>query len=239
MSETGLVYTFTTAKLQPLVTQPEGKNLIQACLNAPHGQLPSQMPVGASIGRSGAPPQPMATSAQTNVSGGLTIGSGGQKDEDVEREDSDRASKRLRRGSGAAHSNNNPPSANSSTTNNRAAPPQSPHSPNAPIPAPAPPPMNISGQRSGAPPQMTMSGSPPQSHTHPHQTHQAPQNTYAHPPYPGQPQPDLYAGQPMMGPAGYGYTQPQGGQGPPQNTLQQGGQQWAQAVPQNSHYTRR
>ncbi|KAG2047189.1 hypothetical protein BDR06DRAFT_921978 [Suillus hirtellus] len=35
MSETGLVYTFTTSKLQPLVTQPEGKNLIQACLNAP------------------------------------------------------------------------------------------------------------------------------------------------------------------------------------------------------------
>ncbi|KAG2029232.1 hypothetical protein BDR03DRAFT_1049111, partial [Suillus americanus] len=35
MSETGLVYTFTTSKLQPLVTQPEGKNLIQAWLNAP------------------------------------------------------------------------------------------------------------------------------------------------------------------------------------------------------------
>ncbi|KAG2033788.1 SRF-type transcription factor (DNA-binding and dimerization domain)-domain-containing protein, partial [Suillus americanus] len=35
VSETGLVYTFTTSKLQPLVTQPEGKNLIQACLNAP------------------------------------------------------------------------------------------------------------------------------------------------------------------------------------------------------------
>ena len=54
MSETGLVYTFTTPKLQPLVTKAEGKNLIQvstetrvacissslthgfqACLNAP------------------------------------------------------------------------------------------------------------------------------------------------------------------------------------------------------------
>ncbi|VVT47452.1 uncharacterized protein SAPINGB_P001718 [Magnusiomyces paraingens] len=35
VSETGLVYTFTTPKLQPLVTEPEGKNLIQACLNAP------------------------------------------------------------------------------------------------------------------------------------------------------------------------------------------------------------
>jgi hypothetical protein len=29
VSETGLVYTFTTAKLQPLVTKAEGKNLIQ------------------------------------------------------------------------------------------------------------------------------------------------------------------------------------------------------------------
>ncbi|KAK7729858.1 transcription factor of the MADS box [Cytospora paraplurivora] len=39
VSETGLVYTFTTPKLQPLVTKAEGKNLIQACLNAPE---PSQ-----------------------------------------------------------------------------------------------------------------------------------------------------------------------------------------------------
>ncbi|ORX52789.1 SRF-TF-domain-containing protein [Hesseltinella vesiculosa] len=38
VSETGLVYTFTTPKLQPLVTQPEGKNLIQTCLNAPDNQ---------------------------------------------------------------------------------------------------------------------------------------------------------------------------------------------------------
>ncbi|KAI8979636.1 hypothetical protein BDF20DRAFT_819058 [Mycotypha africana] len=34
VSETGLVYTFTTPKLQPLVTKPEGKNLIQSCLNS-------------------------------------------------------------------------------------------------------------------------------------------------------------------------------------------------------------
>lgn len=32
VSETGLVYTFTTPKLQPLVTKPEGKNLIQVSL---------------------------------------------------------------------------------------------------------------------------------------------------------------------------------------------------------------
>lgn len=29
------MYTFATPKLQPLITKPEGKNLIQACLNAP------------------------------------------------------------------------------------------------------------------------------------------------------------------------------------------------------------
>lgn len=39
VSETGLVYTFTTPKLQPLVTKLEGKNLIQACLNAPEEGL--------------------------------------------------------------------------------------------------------------------------------------------------------------------------------------------------------
>ncbi|KAJ1553210.1 hypothetical protein HK096_008809 [Nowakowskiella sp. JEL0078] len=32
-SETGHVYTFATPKLQPLITKPEGKNLIQSCLN--------------------------------------------------------------------------------------------------------------------------------------------------------------------------------------------------------------
>lgn len=42
VSETGLVYTFTTPKLQPLVTKPEGKNLIQACLNAPDATPPGQ-----------------------------------------------------------------------------------------------------------------------------------------------------------------------------------------------------
>jgi len=34
VSETGLVYTFTTPKLQPLVTKPEGKNLIQVRCNS-------------------------------------------------------------------------------------------------------------------------------------------------------------------------------------------------------------
>lgn len=38
VSETGLVYTFTTPKFQPIVTEPEGKNLIQTCLNTPDGE---------------------------------------------------------------------------------------------------------------------------------------------------------------------------------------------------------
>lgn len=46
-SETGHVYTFATPKLQPLITKTDGKNLIQACLNAPDmqggGGDPSQM----------------------------------------------------------------------------------------------------------------------------------------------------------------------------------------------------
>jgi pheromone receptor transcription factor len=36
VSETGLVYTFTTPKLQPLVTKSEGKNLIQVRLVISH-----------------------------------------------------------------------------------------------------------------------------------------------------------------------------------------------------------
>lgn len=40
-SETGHVYTFATPKLQPLITKQEGKNLIQACLNAPDSSNPS------------------------------------------------------------------------------------------------------------------------------------------------------------------------------------------------------
>ncbi|KAI8852630.1 hypothetical protein BC829DRAFT_360445, partial [Chytridium lagenaria] len=34
-SETGHVYTFATPKVQPLITKPEGKHLIQLCLNSP------------------------------------------------------------------------------------------------------------------------------------------------------------------------------------------------------------
>src|SRR5262245_59035306 len=77
VSETGLVYTFTTAKLQPLVTQPEGKNLIQACLNAPHGSLPSSMPVGTPLGRSSNQlSMSSPTTGANNLPGGLSISGG-------------------------------------------------------------------------------------------------------------------------------------------------------------------
>jgi pheromone receptor transcription factor len=43
VSETGLVYTFTTPKLQPLVTKPEGKNLIQVSAPPPPPPPPSTL----------------------------------------------------------------------------------------------------------------------------------------------------------------------------------------------------
>ncbi|KZZ96355.1 MADS box protein [Ascosphaera apis ARSEF 7405] len=71
VSETGLVYTFTTRKLQPLVTKPEGKNLIQACLNAPEptgdptldldvpeAMQPPPLPEDPSLAGLGRPPIP-------------------------------------------------------------------------------------------------------------------------------------------------------------------------------------
>ncbi|KJE90106.1 MADS box protein [Capsaspora owczarzaki ATCC 30864] len=67
-SETGHVYTFATPKLQPLITKPEGKNLIQTCLNAPDGGgIPSS--AGSSGNSASAPaPQPPAPSMQGNPS---------------------------------------------------------------------------------------------------------------------------------------------------------------------------
>ncbi|KAG0219764.1 hypothetical protein B0O80DRAFT_464484 [Mortierella sp. GBAus27b] len=80
VSETGLVYTFTTPKLQPLVTKAEGKNLIQACLHAPDKDLASDNGPAADAespeedtreyeGRGGASPQ---------ANGGSSQGSPGQ-----------------------------------------------------------------------------------------------------------------------------------------------------------------
>jgi len=65
-SETGHVYTFATPKLQPLITKPDGKNLIQACLNAsdtlqsqPAGQLsPGPSSYGQEAPQMNIPQQP-------------------------------------------------------------------------------------------------------------------------------------------------------------------------------------
>ena len=101
VSETGLVYTFTTAKLQPLVTQPEGKNLIQACLNSPAGTVPTGAPLGVPgntvhqanvhqppphMNMPMPPPPNMGGQQVRNVPGGLSIDPSdqGRDDEDDE-----------------------------------------------------------------------------------------------------------------------------------------------------------
>ncbi|KZV73779.1 hypothetical protein PENSPDRAFT_648545 [Peniophora sp. CONT] len=175
VSETGLVYTFTTAKLQPLVTQPEGKNLIQACLNAPHGQLPSSglpTPSPSSVGggsRMGAP-------SHSNVPGGLSIGSGAKEEDD----ESERPGKRRRR---------------SSTSGSVR--PRSPQSPSNGLPQPLAIPGGASvpqmgmGTPTGAPP--TQSPAQPGPPASPHYQHSSPGYPPASAPPPG----DVY-GQPMM-----------------------------------------
>ncbi|KAK2075203.1 hypothetical protein P8C59_009350 [Phyllachora maydis] len=79
VSETGLVYTFTTPKLQPLVTKAEGKNLIQACLNAPepaggneNGSRvpPSHLPPGGYMSGVGIDPQAQAMAYSNYVQQG-------------------------------------------------------------------------------------------------------------------------------------------------------------------------
>ena len=146
VSETGLVYTFTTAKLQPLVTQPEGKNLIQACLNAPHGAVPSAIPVGPPITRSSGPiniPGPPTT----NIPGGLSI-SGGPSGPTVKEDenDDDHVDDPAAHG-GRATTGDKRRRRNSSTSGPSSAQPRgatSPHSPNSTVP-----PLSIPG--SGAP----------------------------------------------------------------------------------------
>jgi pheromone receptor transcription factor len=147
VSETGLVYTFTTAKLQPLVTQPEGKNLIQACLNAPHGAVPSAIPAGPPVGRGSSGPMSMpGPPPAANMPGGLSISGGPSpiKDDDDDDHGDDPAAlhggrpnvgdKRRRRTS----STSGPPGAQPRGGGT------SPHSPNATVP-----PLNIPG---GGPP---------------------------------------------------------------------------------------
>ena len=218
VSETGLVYTFTTAKLQPLVTQPEGKNLIQACLNAPHGTLPNAMPVGPPMGRS-APTQGMAgvPAHHNNVPGGLSIGGdkvdeGGEQDDEGERA----GSKRRRR---ASTSTGNAPAGSLGTRSNSNAgggnPSASPHSPAQALPPSIAIPPHAQGPHSAHPgqpnPQMGLGPSPTttspvQQPTSPHYPHASPTQQY-HPSAHGPAGHDLYATQQglMAPPAAPGY----------------------------------
>ncbi|EAU86081.2 MCMA [Coprinopsis cinerea okayama7 len=229
VSETGLVYTFTTAKLQPLVTQPEGKNLIQACLNAPHGSLPSSMPVGPPIGRTSGPMIPPVPPPPSNLPGGLSIGSQNpgnlSKDDADDDHDDDAAThggrpnagdKRRRR----ASSTTGPPPGSAGSRGQT-----SPHSPNAAVP----PPLNIppgsqpgsqqhsSHQQSNAQSQIALGSptSPQQQHTQvPASSTQYSSGSYGH--HPGQ-QPahhqqhdaGMYSGH-MMSPGAYSYPPPGG-----------------------------
>ncbi|KAF5338969.1 hypothetical protein D9611_008808 [Ephemerocybe angulata] len=263
VSETGLVYTFTTAKLQPLVTQPEGKNLIQACLNAPHGALPSSMPVGPPIGRASGPMSiPGGPPPANNLPGGLSIGNqpgNPSKDEDDDHDDDPAAhggrassgDKRRRR----ASSTTNPPPG--SATNARG--PTSPHSPNATVP----PPLNIPpGQQGHAqhpshqPQQSIALGSPTSPQQHHSQVPSSGQySSGSYGQHPGQPQTHqqhdagMYNSH-MMSPGGYSYPGP--GAPPSQGGQQLGGLaaaaashgHWGQAaqqppVSQGNHYGRR
>ena len=193
VSETGLVYTFTTAKLQPLVTQPEGKNLIQACLNAPHGQLPSSMPVGAPINRTSMPMQ-----HPPNVPGGLAIGSGSAAKEDDAQDESedaaaggDRAPPRKRRrasSSAGQRGNASPAVPNASGAPPPGGPSASPHARPGQIPPPAP--IAIPGVT----PQMHMEHSPRQAQAVPPPTSpNYAQPAGGYPPAPAGGDPNLYA----------------------------------------------
>lgn len=263
VSETGLVYTFTTAKLQPLVTQPEGKNLIQACLNAPHGSLPSSMPVGTPMGRSSGQMNMPSPTASNNLPGGLAISGGAPgnsvKDDDDGEDDEvshgGRAAatgeKRRRRASSTTG-----PASNASAASRGGGGATSPHSPNSSIP---PAPLSIPPHNQGQPQQPTqisLGGSP----TSPNQQHQqvppSPQyqgGSYGHHPshhHGGQDNAGMYGSHMMPPPGPYSYPGPggpggagtgQGMTGLAQAAAQQHGH-WAGPPPQvgqTGHYGRR
>lgn len=268
VSETGLVYTFTTAKLQPLVTQPEGKNLIQACLNAPHGTLPSSMPVGAPLGRSN--PMSMGahhgpTPAAPNVPGGLSIagGSAGKDEgEEVEPEDAvapegDRPRKRRRASSSAGAQSNQASGGNAPGQQRQnpspgavpaSIPSTSPHARTQPMPAVpgAPPALSI--------PQPGQSMQPGLEQHSPRQGQPAPGVQPTSPNYStgnaygapqgdpnmyGAPAPGGHAGYPGAPPYGYDASAP-GGQGGAMPAAHGGGPWGAPPqVQQGNHYARR
>lgn len=247
VSETGLVYTFTTAKLQPLVTQPEGKNLIQACLNAPHGSLPSSLPVGAPLGRSSmsmaAPP------GANNLPGGLAI-SGPPAGQSIKEDDADDDHEEVSASHGGRPNTGDKRRRRASTTTGSASASAarnaaSPHTPNASIP---PPPLNIPPPGQQQPPsqqQHQQHQQPPQSQislgspTSPQQQHQqvtasstAQYATGGYHHHPQQHDPGMYGNAHMMPQGGYSYPGPGA---PPQG----GGQQLgglAAAAAQHSHW---
>ncbi|KAG7088339.1 hypothetical protein E1B28_012344 [Marasmius oreades] len=265
VSETGLVYTFTTAKLQPLVTQPEGKNLIQACLNAPHGTLPSTMPVGTPLGRS-ANVGP-GSGPSSNIPGGLSIGQsgggGGVKEDDETGQDDDES---VRGGRASTGDKRRRASSNATPPNSRG-PPTSPHAANSSIPPPLsiPPGSTTSSQPTSAhpqgPPQPQMNlgspTSPQQSHNTVPGSSSAPYSpSYPHPHAPHSHHPSqgtdsgMYGTSQHMMSGGYSYG---GGQPAPPggqlsglaNAAQQHGH-WSPPPPpqqsvtgQGGHYTRR
>jgi len=217
VSETGLVYTFTTAKLQPLVTQPEGKNLIQACLNAPHGTLPNAMPVGPPMGRSA--PIPGVPTHHNNVPGGLAIGGDKVDDGGEQEEDNERAgSKRRRRASTSGAATGPGAGSRGARSNSNAGggnPSASPHSPAQTLPPSIAIPTHAQGPHSAHPggpnPQMSLgpsptTASPVQQPTSPHYNHASPTQQY-HPSAHGPTGHELYAAQPglMAPPAAPGY----------------------------------
>ncbi|KAN0087544.1 SRF-type transcription factor (DNA-binding and dimerization domain) domain containing protein [Tylopilus felleus] len=263
VSETGLVYTFTTAKLQPLVTQPEGKNLIQACLNSttqgsPHGgPLPPNVPIATPMNRS-TQSISMPSGGTANLPGGLSIpggpvGAPASAKEDGDEEGDDEVVAHGGRTATAGDKRRRRPSTTAGSGQGRTGP-GSPQTPNSTIP----PPLSIPGASQHQP---TTQAPPPQislgSPTSPQQQHSqvpsspqygpSPTGGYAphgqhHGHHGGSPtDAGMYGGHMMPAPP-YSYPGPGGPAG-------QGGQplgglaaaqhnHWAQA-PQAGHYGRR
>ncbi|KAH9905514.1 SRF-TF-domain-containing protein [Epithele typhae] len=233
VSETGLVYTFTTAKLQPLVTQPEGKNLIQACLNAPHGQLPSSMPVGTPINRTTGGMQ------QANNVGSIALPGHNApppppKDDDAnDNDESDprgAASRKRRR----ASSTTAPPRNNTSPQVTAGAPPGAPNAsphqqPRAALPNA--PPISIPGNV----PQMPIDSPRSQAAQPTSPSYAAPAGAY---PPPAGGDPNMHYHQSYQGQPQQGYYGGHEGQAPSQGV---GPSPWGQppAAVQNNQYARR
>jgi pheromone receptor transcription factor len=265
VSETGLVYTFTTSKLQPLVTQPEGKNLIQACLNAPHGSLPSAMPVGAPIGRASGP-MSLPGPGSTNLPGGLAIPGGpvGGPQSATKEDGDDDGDEETVRGNRAAAGDKRRRRPSTTGTGPGRAGPGSPQTPNSSIP----PPLSIPAasqhqQPPQAPPQSQISlgspTSPQQQHSQVPQSPQygtSPTGAYAHaqhhghhgPGHAGSPtDPSMYGSHMGLPPPSYSYAggpgqggQPLGGLAVAAAQHSQHSQHWATQPPvTQGHYARR